>query len=120
MNVFCVLGALSRNTYISISFELYMCMASRPIHTAEYEKALAAVPGTVIVLWEDPRERRTGYVSATGARKYLILTFVLLSLAFYAFFKLVVFSVAELKGAIFVFVFSFAVGFLTAATRQRN
>lgn len=40
-------------------------------------------------------------------------------MAFYAFFKVVVLSITELREAVFVFVVSFAIGFITATRANR-
>ena len=97
----------------------------------EYEKTLT-LPG--VVVWDEEtfypehdntyssrRGRRSvSNISAGACRKnYLIMTFMCITMAFYAFFKVVVLSITELREAVFVFVVSFAIGFITATRANR-
>jgi hypothetical protein len=97
-----------------------MCIGA-PRRVVEYDKALS-VPGAII--WDDEtfypehENSRRRVVAAGWTRNSLIIIFVSITVAFYAFFKMVVFSITELREAVFVFVISFAVGFLTATTRN--
>lgn len=92
---------------------------------SEYEKTLT-LPG--VVVWDEetfyPEHDNTlnssrGRSAGAYRKNYLIMTFMCITMAFYAFFKVVVLSITELREAVFVFVVSFAIGFITATRANR-